>query len=364
MISKTFQAAAEGIGFQFTEKESADKSYLYGVYGGYLVTLTESGKQKTLFINYYLPDAGDDSVKLLEISEALKSAVEGVSVSDYSVQIDGLSCTAICSVGEFLQLLDRLIEMLEGKEVAGVTQCSCCGNRIGKRFPKKLLRGGKNYLLCEHCALDKLEEGNREEKEKKENTPSRPLAGILGGLVGGLIGLLAYALVYYFAAPLFSGSAFEIRYLLCLLGFGEAYLIYRGYTMQNKRVGTSAYVSVTVLSAVCVSLSQYVGTFVGYAKLQGFSLLQAVKLPSMWLVHLRSVIDTSISYEQSVLDLYDVAPLFYRLLGFSLLFALIGTIIFLLGLYEKGKVKADPCELETLRITPASAASQSNAENA
>ena len=85
----------------------------------------------------------------------------------------------------------------------------------------------------------------------------------------------------------------------------------------------------------------------------------AMRLPSMWLIHLRSTVDFGVpegsaltEAQQKIAEQYNIAPLFYRLLGFSLLFALIGSVIFQLGLYEKSKVRKDPPELETLRISP------------
>lgn len=355
MVSKTLRSAAEAQGFTYAEPSTAGKDYLYGVYGGYLVTLSDAGNRKTVFINYLLPLAEDEdeSVRLLEISESLKAVITGKSVCDYTVEADGISCTTTDSLDSFLALLDDLISLLNEKGLIGVSQCSCCGNKIGKRLPKKLTRGQKNYLLCEHCALDQLEDSAKQTTSPAETLPKKTGLGILGGMIGGICGLLIYVVLYYFLSANFADSDFEIRYLFSLFGFASAFLVYRGFTLFSKRPCISAHVSISIITLVSVALSQYAGSFVGYAQLQGFSLAQAAKLPSMWLIHLRTTLDSSITYEQSVLSLYRVAPLFYKLLGFSLLFALIGTIIFQLGLFEKGKATAEPAKIETLRITPA-----------
>ena len=42
MVSKALQTAAEQIGFTYVDKTSAKQSYLYGVYGDYLITLHDS----------------------------------------------------------------------------------------------------------------------------------------------------------------------------------------------------------------------------------------------------------------------------------------------------------------------------------
>lgn len=352
MVSKTLQSAAENLGFTYVVKNTSDKNHMYGVYGGYLTSLYDSGNSKTVFINYYLQlDEEDESVRLLELSEALKSAASDLSVSDYSVEQDGLSCTVNCQLDAFLEFLDRIIAMLSEKEISGVSHCSCCGNKLGKRFPKKLLIEKKNYLLCEHCALNQLENHAQDETPSVDKFPKKTGLGILGAICGGLAGIGLYFLIYYFVSPLFSDSAFEVRYIFSLLGFATAALVFTGFRFFSKRPCISAYISISTVTLVSVTLAQYIGTFVEYAKLQGFTLAQAAKVPAMWLIHLRSTLDSSLTYDQSVLELYDIAPLFYKLLCFSLLFALIGSIIFQLGFYEKGKVRKTPVEVETLRFS-------------
>ena len=352
MVSKALQSAAEELGFSYVEKSVSDKTHMYGIYGGYLTTLYDSGNHKTVFINYYLhlEDEDDDSVRLLELSESLKKITEELSVIDYSVEKNGLSCTVNCHIDQFMELIDKLIDFLTSSEIPGVSNCSCCGNKIGKRFPKKVFSDKHNLLMCEFCALEKIESNTKEATEKQISAPSKLGLGIIGSVIGGVIGILLYFLVYYFISPVFEDSAFEIRYIFSLLGFVTAYIVFTCFKLFSKRPTVGAYVSVSAVSLISVALGQYIGSFAGYAQIQDFSLTQAVKIPSMWLIHLRSTVDTALTYEQTVLDLYNISGLFYKLLCFSLLFAVIGTIIFLLGFYEKSKVRISAVEVETLRI--------------
>lgn len=348
MVSKALQTAAEELGFTYVP----DKGYIYGVYGGYLVTLTDAGNNKTVFLNYYLSleEEAAESVALLELSEALKAATADLPVFDCDIQKDGLSCTVRCDTEPFFALLDRLIGILNEKQLDGVSRCSRCGNRIGKRYPKKLTKGTRNYLYCEHCALEALEENDKAVPEEAE-PPKHTRRGVFGAVGGGLIGILLYLLFYRLLAPLFEESAFDIRYVLCILGFATAALAYTGFRLLCKQPCIGAYISVSAVSLLATVIGQYFGSFLAYAHTQGFSFAQAVKLPAMWLIHLRSTIDTSLSYEAETLAKYNVAPLFYKLLGFSLLFALIGAIIFLMGLHEKRNVKTQPITVESLRIS-------------
>ncbi|MBR4053806.1 MAG: hypothetical protein IKK06_03275 [Clostridia bacterium] len=343
MVSRSLQGAAEALGFTYAEKQNSKQSHMYGVYGGYLITLYDSGNHKTVFINYYLApnDAEDDSVRLLELSEGFKSVTAEYSVADYHMDVDGLSCTVSCEDEELAPLVDKLVAFLQEEELVGVTQCSCCGNKIGKRLPKKLTKGKNNFLLCEHCALEKMEEASKAPESDGTPLPSKTGLGLLGALAGGIIGILAYFLVYYFISPIFDDSAFEMSYVFSLLGFGAAFLVYRGFTLFCKEPCNSTYAIVASVSLVCVALGQYLGTFAEFAKLQGFSLGAAFKIPAMWLIHLRSTATDAA---------FDYSATFYKLLCFSLLFALIGVIIFLMGLKDKAKAKKEEVELETLRI--------------
>lgn len=343
MVSKSLQLAAEELGFTYAEKANAKLSHMYGVYGDYLITLYDSGNQKSVFVNYYMPpsDEEDDSVRLLELSENFKSATAEYYVTDYHVDVDGLSCTVNCDDEELAPLIDRLVELAQENELIGVTQCSCCGNKIGKRLPKKLTKGKNNFLLCEHCALEKMEESSKAPETDGSALSKKTGLGLVGALAGGLIGILLYFLIYYFISPVFSDSAFEMSYVFSIFGFATAFLVYRGFTLFSKQPCNSAYAVIASVSMVCVMLGQYIGTFAEFAKAQGFALGKAMSIPAMWLIHLRSTASD---------PAFNYAATFYKLLCFSLLFALIGTIIFLMGMKDKAKVRKETVELETLRI--------------
>ncbi|MBO4366059.1 MAG: hypothetical protein J5843_00235, partial [Clostridia bacterium] len=324
--------------------------YLYGVYRGYLLSLYDSGKNKTVFVNYYL-DCGEDesdSIRLMELSEQLKSILSSQVILDLSVQPDGLSYTLACSFDEFFELLEDVLSMLNESGIAGVSKCSNCGNTLGKRFPKKVLVGKNNYLVCDHCALEALENSKNVTAEKA-SAPARTGLGLLGALAGGLIGTFICFALYQWIYPLIGGTGFDFRYIFTACGLLTAFLVYKGYTLLSKKASMGEAVIVTVCSLLFTAIGQYAGSFASYAKLQGFTLFDAMRVPSMWLIHLRSTVDTSLMTDQTVLDTYNVAPLFYRLLFISLLFALIGSILFQVGFFEKNRTKKVQVEVETYK---------------
>lgn len=354
MVSKMLMIAGQDtLGLNYAEKNPADNSYLYGVYGGYLLSVYDSGNNRTVFLNYYMNESEeDDSVKLLELSEQMKSALSEYLVVDYEVNVNGAEFTLNCKVEEFLQAIDLLVGVLTENDLKGVSHCSVCGNKIGKRLPKKLTKGKNCYLTCEHCALDELE-AQKEAKPPVDVLPKKTGLGLLGAVCGGLVGIAIYFLVYYFLAPLFPSDGFEVRYVFCLLGVLTAFLVYEGFKLFSKRPTKSAAVIISVVSLLSVCVGQYLGVFVQYAKTQGFSIREAVKIPSMWLIHLRTTLDSTITYSEEILSKYDISATFYRLLCFSLLFAAIGAALFIMSLYDKAKYKEEPIEVETLRITTA-----------
>ncbi len=350
MVSKGLLKAAESLPLTYVDRLPMESSYLYGVYRGYLLSLYDSGKNKTVFVNYYLDCDEDDSdsIRLMELSEQLKSILAAQVILDLSVQSDGLSYTLNCGFNEFFLLLEDVLSMLNEAEIAGVSKCSHCGNTLGKRFSKKVLVGKNNYLVCDHCALEALENSKSVETEK-ESVPSRTGLGILGAIAGGLIGAFICFALYQWVYPLIGGTGFDFRYIFTACGLLTAFLVYKGYTLISKKACIGEAVIVTVGSLLFTALGQYAGSFASYAQTQGFRLIDAMRIPSMWLIHLRSTVDTSLVTDQTLLDNYHVAPLFYRLLFISLLFALIGSILFQVGFFEKSKSKKIQIEVETYK---------------
>ena len=328
MVSKKLLKAAEHLHLTHVEKLPLEDSYLYGGCEGYLVSLYDDGKGKTFFINYYADGFDDDeeSIRSVEISEELKSIVREQVLLDYSVLPQGLSCTLSGTWEDTISCMKNVCRMLADEDLDGAVRCSCCGNKIGKRPPKRVVVGKDNYLYCDHCALEVLET----QKEQPANTadqPSHGLRGLLGACIGGLIGAFVYFALYKWIYPLLSGSSFDFRYIFTACGLLTAFLVYKGYTVLSKKPCAAEAVTVSVLSVLFTSAGQYLGCFAWYAEKQGFGFFDAMRIPSMWLIHLRSTVDASLTYDQTVLDNYNIAPVFYRLLLISLLFAVIGTIL-------------------------------------
>ncbi len=348
MVSKKLLKAADPLGFKHIEKLPLESSYLYGEKDGYLISLYEEGKGRNVFVNYCL-NAGNEeqtSVLLMEMTEELKAILSGQVILNYAVKEEGLSFSLPAEWNECLALLSPVLDMLKEKGAEGVTRCSCCGNKIGKRAPKRVLKNMDNYLYCDHCALDAMESG-RVSAKSDEAKVSVNAPGVIGALVGGLIGFFVFFALYQWLYPVLKANSFDFRYIFTVCGLLTAFLVYKGFTLFQKKASVAGAVIVSVFSVVFTAAGQYMGCFASYAAQQGFGLFEAMRIPSMWLIHLRSTMDASITYDQTILDKYNVSPQFYRLLLISLLFAVIGTILFQIGFFERSKTKKTMLEVVT-----------------
>lgn len=350
MVSKGLLKAAEPLSLTYVDRLPIESSYLYGIRNGYLITLYDSGKNKSAFINYYLECKEDDSdsIRLMELSEQVKSILSGQLILDLSVEQNGLFFTVSCDFDQYIGLIDEMTSMLNGNGIPGVSKCSSCGNTLGKRFPKRMLVGKNNYLVCDHCALDAMENSKNASVEQ-EAVPSRTGLGILGALAGGLIGAFICFALHQWVYPLIGGNGFDFRYIFTVCGLLTAFLVYKGFTLISRKASIGEAVIVTVLSLLFAAVGQYAGIFASYANTMGFRLFDAIHIPSMWLIHLRSTVDTNLVTDQALLDQYNVSPVFYRLLLISLLFALIGSILFQVGFFEKSKPRKTTIEIETFK---------------
>jgi hypothetical protein len=339
MLSKTLDAAVKNVGFTVTPEHA------YGIYGGYLVTVYETGNKKTAFINFLLEDDPDDnsdaSLSAFNISETIKENLDKYAIIDYNLADDGLTVTTVGNAPEFLRMLDFCVELLneysnDSQNVKNCNYCSCCGKTFGKRYPKKLTKNNKNYLYCESCALELLEEHDKQKQQKAEKIPAmKRLLGVVGAIIGGLLGIFLYFAAYKWLYPeINTWDSFILNFVFALLGFATAFLVYIGYTIFCKRASLTAYISVSVIAVLFSVFGQYLGTLVkilaNYNGLKFFNVLDILyKMP--------------FSSEKYSSDFYTGAVM-------SLLLAGAGVTIFLLGLYEKSKGVKENLKIETIKI--------------
>ena len=345
MITKNLMNALERLGFTYSDNKNQNKTHAYAIYGGYLVTVYESAGKKVAYFNFKFSDSEENTLKRYDMSETFSEELAEYSVTDYSLSEDGMRVFCNGSTAMFLKLIDRCVELLIENEIRGAEYCSKCGNKIGARNPKKVTDGKDNYLMCDHCALEAVEEINNRKTEAQTNEPGKNIFGIIGSVVFSLIGAFVFFVLYYLLSPkLGSGGAREIRYIFCAMGFVISMLAYFGYRIFSKKSGACPYVTIAINSLLFTALGQFFGTVFEFIAINNYP-VSFLSNKHFWLIHLRDTVPAEISS-----NFPHYSDDFYKFFAISLLFAAVGAAIFLLTLHEKNNIPADTAEVETLHI--------------
>lgn len=333
------------MGFAYADNKNQNKTHAYAIYGGYLVTVYETAGKKVAYFNFKFSDSEENSLKRYDMSETFSEELEEYSVSDYSLSEDGMRVFCNGSVSVFLKLIDRCVALLIDNDIRGAEYCSKCGNKFGSRNPKKVTDGKENHLMCDHCALDAVEEINNRKTVSRANESGNNILGVLGSVVFSLIGAFVFFVLYYFLSPkLGTGGALEIRFIFCAMGFVISMLAYFGYRIFSKKTGVCAYVTVAVNSLLFTALGQFFGTVFEFIAINNYP-VSFLSNKHFWLIHLRDTVPAEISA-----NFPNYSDDFYKFFAISLLFAAVGAAIFLLTLHEKNIVPADTAEVETLSL--------------
>lgn len=336
MISKALETALQNIGF------SVGTDNAFGIYGNYLITIFENGNKKTAFINFLIDDKDDSSLTSFDISEEIKGNLDNYSIIDYELVDDGLLITTAQSVPDFLKLMDFCIELLNSHNVKGSDFCSGCGKEFGKRYPKKISKDNKNYLMCENCAIDIIEDRDKKSKQEKEKIPAnRLVSGVIGALIGGIIGFFLFFAVNKWLLPLIPDfNSFILKFGISCLGFITAFLVYYGYKLFCEKPSKNAYFSVSIISILVTAFGHYFGTLIYIANEHSLKLRDFFTY-ELWKMPFRST---------SSAGTLEYSSDFYLYGTIAIILAASGAIIFLLGFYEKNRIIKDEIKIETLKI--------------
>ena len=348
MITKNLAKSVENIGFTYVESTTSEKSHAYAVYGDYLVTIYEESGKKVAYFNFRFPESEENDLKKYDMSESFSYDLEEYSVHDYSIEEDGMRVVCSGNIPVFLKLIDRCISLLKDNDIRGIEYCSRCGNKFGTRKPKKVTDGNENHLMCEHCALETVEEvANRIEEDDEDEKKNSKGKAIIFSTLFALAGAFLYFILYYWLSPAMSDSGLnEIRYIFCVAGFITATLSYFGYVLFCKKASPCAYITVATNALIFSAIGQYIGIVFEFIAKKGFS-LSALSNKHFWLVHIRNTIpaDLADKFADS-----NYSGIFWKMLTISLCFAAVGSAIYLLSLRDKTAKKPETVEIETITI--------------
>lgn len=331
MLDNAMTALAKQLEF-ITDKNSA-----YGVYFKYLITLFNDSGNNAFYINYLIEDTEDAEPTCIKIEDMLKSVSSEYSISKYSCDEGGLTVTAGCKASELLKLIDRCVELLSELNVLGCDHCSYCGEAFDGGSRKKIRKGLLNYIACESCALNAIEEHSNKQSSLPDPTKRDKRKGICCAAVGGVLGAALYFIVYAFVLPLFTNNKdIDVSFIACFCGFITAALVYGGYIIFVKKDSVAAKATVTAISVIFTAIGQYIGILCIIWR----DLSLNTFISRILLMPFRS---TAVSTA-----LTDYASMFYSRLGISVLFAVCGSVIFLVGLYERSHVAGEEIKVDTI----------------
>ncbi len=331
MLDNSTAALAKQLEFT-VEKNSA-----YGIYFKYLITLFTDSGNSAFYINFLVDENDDAESVCSKIDDKIKEVTSEFSVLKHSCDEGGLTVTAGCGTSDLLKLIDCCVELLSELNVLGCDHCSYCGDEFSASSRKKVKKGILNYIACESCALNIIEE-----EAKKNNdlpTPSKrdKIKGTCCAALGGLLGAVLYFITYALILPFFDNNKdIDVSFVACICGFITSGLVYLGYILFVKKDSLGAKITVSAISLLFTAIGQYVGILcVIWRDLSLTSFIGRIMLMPF---RSTAVGATAANY----------ATMFYTRLGISLVFAVCGAFIFLIGLYERSHVAKEEIKIDTV----------------
>lgn len=353
MITKNLRKELEELGFKYSEGTSLEKHHAYAVYNEYLISVYETAGKRTAFINCKSNNDEQNS----HIADTITSENPELPILSIDFSLNGISVVANGDIPSFVKILDVVTTALSNNSIKGVENCSKCGNKFGSRKPKKVTEGNRNYIMCEHCAIETIEEiSNKNQAKDKELNAQKTIYGILGSIACSLIGAFLYFALYYWVSPNLNSNGENIgtgfHYIFCATGTLVALLSYIGYRLFCKKISATAYITISATSLIFTAIGQYIGTVFEYIATNintitngSAKLSYIIGNKHIWLIHLRNTTPEEITH------LYvDHATAFYKMLVISLMFAAVGAAIFLLTLRDKAMEKKEIATVETLSV--------------
>ena len=256
MLSKTLQILANDLGLRVEENSAC------GIYEGYMISLYEAKGCKSVFFNCPFADPEDDALSNFDISESIKAKVETYAISDYGITGMGVYMTTRAPLADFKTMIDWAAQLLKENGIPGAEVCSSCGEPISGKKLKKVTDGTLHYVCCESCALDMLE---RKPEAENENQPAnKPGLSVLTAIIGGLLGAAVFIGAYFLLPGAGEERAFDGQYIIAILGFLTAFLVYFGYRLFSKKKTAASVVLICLITLIFVLASQIFASMIDF----------------------------------------------------------------------------------------------------
>lgn len=193
------------IGFQLkkyaTEKGlTVGKGMAYGVYRGYMMTLSEGmGWKEAVFAVQLNEDAVKMELRRLAGQNELKQyAIRQFIVEDRQIRV--VFSDRLGFFAKMVEFIDKICDKLTECSVPGAAYCNTCGRLLSEEPSATALVDGRAVLVHESCLSEYNQANVAAQGPAAQGSIGMGLLGaLLGGLVGAIPWFIAYCLGWYVA---------------------------------------------------------------------------------------------------------------------------------------------------------------------
>ena len=133
--------------------------------------------------------------------------------------------------------------------------------------------GTLHYICCESCALEMLE--RKPEAAEDEQPANKPFLSILMAVLGGLIGAAVFIAAYFLLPETAEERTFDGQYIIAILGFLTAFLVYFGYRLFSKKKTAASVVLICLITLVFVLAAQVCASMIDFYRTSGRDLFSS-----------------------------------------------------------------------------------------
>ena len=259
MISKSLEVFSKSVGLNIAEE------CIYGIYGGFFMTVSERRSSKNVEISCYIGSSDEYYEDYASINDGIRDVLDKYLISDYSVNENSLSVTSHAELSLFREMIDYLAGMLDELDIYNSDYCSECGEKIDSKRIVTISCGKDCHkrLVCDSCALSLAEAEHKHEEPKAEKS-ERFLRGMIASICGGVIGCGVYILIFYFTGV--NGHDSMTRFAPCLAALLIGALATIAYKREAGRFSAKGIVCFCSVTGVFTIIAHFSGCIFGYVK--------------------------------------------------------------------------------------------------
>ncbi len=262
MITKTLETFAGSMGMNIAD------DCVFGIYGGFFMTVTEKRSAKTVEISCCIGDSEEYSEDYVSINDAISSVVEKYYISDYGVDESYVSVTSRAPLSLFREMIDYLAGMLDSLEIYKSDHCAKCGEVFKNDSDRRIVtvKTSKELhksMLCSNCALLLAETEDTQKAAAAEGTEKLG-KGLLISALAALGAAVVYVLLFWLTGV--NGRMDMLRFAPCLAAIAIGGLAAFAYGKAAGRYSVKGLVALSVIIAVVTVIAHYFGCVFGFVK--------------------------------------------------------------------------------------------------